>query len=70
MNERIKELALKAGLISSEYNGFDRNTLTTTEMKFAELIIKETMQIVANNLASNTYIDVAEAVVKHFEESK
>jgi hypothetical protein len=34
--------------------------------KFAELIVKETMQVVANNLPQNTYLDVADAVIKHF----
>ena len=34
--------------------------------KFAELIIKETMQVVANNLPQNTYLDVADAVIEHF----
>ena len=34
--------------------------------KFAELIVKETMQVVANNLPQNTYLDVADAVIEHF----
>ena len=34
--------------------------------KFAELIVKETMQVVANNLPPNTYLDVADAVIEHF----
>lgn len=41
MNERIKELAIKAGLLSSDYNGFDSNRLTKSEEKFAELIVRE-----------------------------
>ena len=41
MTERINELAIQAGLISADYNGFDRAGLTTTEKKFAELLIKE-----------------------------
>ena len=41
MNERIKELALQAKLIASEYNGFDRTTITPAEQKFAELIIRK-----------------------------
>jgi len=34
--------------------------------KFAELIVKETMQVVANQLPSNQYLDVAHAVIEHF----
>lgn len=62
MNERIKELANKAVgkrscyMIEAEY------------IKFAELIVKETMQVVANNLPQNTYLDVADAVIEHFKE--
>lgn len=41
MNERIKELAIKAGLLSADYNGFDSNRLTKSEEKFAELLIRE-----------------------------
>lgn len=41
MNERIKELAIKAGLLSADYNGFDSNRLTKSEEKFAELIVRE-----------------------------
>jgi hypothetical protein len=28
--------------------------------------VKETMQVVANQLPSNQYLDVADAVIKHF----
>ena len=34
--------------------------------QFAELIVKETMQVVANQLPSNQYLDVARAVIEHF----
>jgi hypothetical protein len=65
MNERIRHLARQATII--EYavdNGFDR--MTFDKEKFAELIVKETMQIVANQLPSNQYLDVAHAVIEHF----
>ena len=39
-----------------------------SEEKFAELLVKETMQVVANNLPQNTYLDVADAVIEHFKE--
>ena len=45
MNERIKLLAEQAGLISSEFNGFDRTTITKAEEKFADLIIQECLNI-------------------------
>jgi len=38
---RIKEIAVDAGMISSEANGFDRTSLLQKEKKFAELIVKE-----------------------------
>lgn len=45
MNERIKELAEQAKLISSEPNGFDQNNLSKAQQKFAELIIQECIKI-------------------------
>jgi hypothetical protein len=41
MNKRVKELAVKAGIISAEYNGFDATSLTPAQKTFAELIILE-----------------------------
>jgi len=41
MNERIRELAVEAGIISAEYNGFDPSGLTKAQRKFAELIVRE-----------------------------
>jgi hypothetical protein len=46
MNERIKELAIEAGIISAEYNGFDPTGLTTSQRKFAELIIQECSKVI------------------------
>ena len=62
MNERINQLAREAG--------FDLAKLGQSYKveKFAELIVKETMQVVANNLPQNTYLDVADAVIEHFRE--
>lgn len=60
MNERIRSLAEQAGLL------FQRDKLSYEELKFAELIVKETMRVVANNLPQNTYLDVADAVIEHF----
>jgi hypothetical protein len=41
MNERIKELAIEAGMIVGEANGFDMTRLMSREVKFAELIVRE-----------------------------
>lgn len=54
MNERIKKLAEQAKLIASEYNGFDRTTITKAEQKFAELIIQECIDICLRNHIDNT----------------
>ena len=66
MNERIRELineatSFKEGDTEGKYDieVFDKE-------KFAELIVKKTMQVVANNLPQNTYLDVADAVIEHF----
>ncbi len=69
MNERIKELAEQANMIGDwgeditkgRYFVFDN--LKSLE-NFAELIVKETMQVVANQLPSNVYLDVANAVIE------
>ena len=41
MNERIKQLAIEAKLISPESNGFDPTRLSIAQQKFAELIVRE-----------------------------
>jgi hypothetical protein len=71
MNERIKQLAEQAG-IEFTYDPTEVPMRAFVEAwegdleKFAELIIKETMQVVANQLPSNQYLDVAHAVIEHF----
>jgi hypothetical protein len=71
MNELIRKLAKKSGF-SLDSNGIytaklEHLPITENIEKFAELIVKETMQVVANQLPSNVYLDVADAVIKHFE---
>ena len=68
MNERNYQLAKQAGL-------YHKTTLIESAVpldqmldKFVELVVKETMQVVANNLPQNTYLDVADAVIEHFKE--
>ena len=69
MNQRIQELAEQAKCYADENSAHylqNPHWIETFEEKFAELIVKETMQVVANNLPQNTYLDVADAVIEHF----
>ena len=59
MNKKIKELAEQAGLISLEYNGFDRTTLTEAENKFAELLIREYSYDVMNLTCMPDHVEMA-----------
>ena len=45
MNQRIKQLAVEAGMIVGEPNGFDMTRLMPKEVKFAELIVRECAEI-------------------------
>ena len=44
MNERIKELALQAGMIIGDNREFDMEKFMPKELKFAELIVRECMK--------------------------
>ena len=71
MNEQIQKLADEAGLYVDLYGKPWPKSMSAEECevaykKFAELIVKETMQVVADNLPPNTYLDVADAVIEHF----
>ena len=67
MNLRILELARQSkNWAYADHVGFTAQMLF--EEKFAELIIKETMQVVANTVAWNDYLYVAESVIEHFKE--
>jgi hypothetical protein len=65
MNERIKELLDQCQIETYGVNG-ELLEIGFDAEKFAELIVKETMQVVANQLPSNQYLDVAHTVIKHF----
>ena len=74
MNKRIKQLAAQctSEVANVPCVGHDGWTMMCKVNqidpdKFAELIIKETMQVVANNVAWNGYLNAADAVIKHFE---
>ena len=66
MNERIKELAKEAAREMNETGTYSEPKF---QEKFAELIVKDTMQVVANQLPSNQYLDVANAVIEHYKEN-
>ena len=57
MNERIRQLAIQAGMIVSESNGFDRIRLTFNEVEFAELIVRDCLAI---NKVETTASDLPE----------
>ena len=67
MNKRIREMYETALVAAGKDKQFETTNLDVAT-KFAELIVKETMQVVANNLPQNTYLDVADAVIEHFKE--
>ena len=66
MNERIRELKEQAMEWVPNMADPDTKIQLLNTKKFAELIVKETMQVIANNLPQNTYLDVADAVIEHF----
>ena len=67
MNARINEL-IKQSYVTIQTPSGDESTYFSQE-KFAELIVRETMQVVANQLPSNQYLDVAHAVIEHYKDN-
>ena len=63
MNDRIKQHAIIAGLISAEYNGFDSTKLTEAQKKFAELIIQDCVNICMTT-TSKSYLNGVAAGTK------
>ena len=45
MNKRIRELAIEATLIVAEPNGFDPTRLSMSQQRFAELIVRECVDL-------------------------
>jgi hypothetical protein len=73
MNERIRSLLERAEYQAQKHPGPDWEVYVQPSReqileKFAELIVKETMQVVANQLPSNQYLDVANAVIEHYKD--
>jgi hypothetical protein len=65
MNERIKQLAIEANLISPESNGFDQTRLSIAQQKFAELIVKE-CAIIARSTKREVDVDGGAVMRKYF----
>lgn len=76
MNERIKELADMSYVTCATTKGMetiaDGCYITTDKhiQRFAELIVRETMQVVANNMSTDLYRVVANEVIEHFGEKE
>jgi hypothetical protein len=69
MSERIKEMWEEATVSMWPRPGkFTAGEYDYHLEKFAELIVKQTMQVVANQLPSNQYLDVANAVIEHYKD--
>ena len=71
MNNELKQLCEQAKAYATESTKHFTGDEPVVWMdyyteKFAEMIVQETMQVVANQLPSNQYLDVADAVIKHF----
>ena len=71
MNERIQQLAIEAGMIVGEANGFDMTRLMPREIKFAELIVKECEKILIENVevaldASGNPVSPEDFIKEHF----
>ena len=70
VNERIKQLAVEAGMIVGEPNGFDMTRLMPKEVKFAELIVKECAEVIFKTPVEYIEIDamhrIRDNVKSHF----
>ena len=66
MNERIKQLAVEAGMIVGEPNGFDMTRLMPKEVKFAELIVKECMKLNSKELSITAIERLLPLYAEHF----
>ena len=67
--DHIEEAAIEASLISKEGNGFDRTALTAAEVRFAEIIAIQCMNICLVNmmkLEQGTARDCATEIQEYF----
>jgi hypothetical protein len=66
MTPRFRALAVKAGVVSAEYNGFDANELSASQLRFAELIVQECAQVLWNMDSGELHDEYVESLKKHF----
>ena len=66
MTPRFRALAVKAGVVSAEYNGFDANELSASQRKFAELIVQECAQVLWNIDSGELHDEYVGLLKKHF----
>jgi hypothetical protein len=66
MTQQFRALAVKAGVVSAEYNGFDANELSASQRKFAELIVQECAQVLWNMDSGELHDEYVESLKKHF----
>ena len=66
MNERIKQLAVEAGMIIGEANGFDMTQLMPREVKFAELIVRECAGVGYDASYYECALNVSNKIKQHF----
>jgi hypothetical protein len=64
MNERIKELAIEAGMIIGDISNFDMAAIMPKESKFAELIVQKCADI-GEQYADGNY-EVRNQILEHF----
>lgn len=65
MTNRLEQLAIDAGLIAGETNGFDRTALSPAEQRFAELIMAECAYACTDEHC-NTLCSPTELIDGHF----
>jgi hypothetical protein len=69
MNDRIKELAIEAGMILGVGSEFDMAKFMPKEVKFAELIVRECCRVM-ESLPPSTYhvgrTRMSEEIKQHF----
>ena len=67
MNERIKELAVQAGMILGDAGEFDMAKFMPKEVKFAELIVQECAEVADNaDAMRQKWEGIGKYVRKHF----
>jgi hypothetical protein len=57
MNEKIRKLGVEAGLIVEEWDGFNRRQLDPAQQKFAELIVRECIDVCDGNHEHKNHTD-------------